>query len=233
MTTEQFLNELDQRIAKYDLLCHPFYKAWSAGELKPADLAEYGRDYYHHVAAFPFYLEQFGHRLTDEKTRLAVEANMLDELGRGSARIRPERSHADLWLDFVEGTGGTRELNDHRPIAEVKALIQHFTRVAREGTPEEALAAFYSFESQVPRIAREKARGLRENYGADDKTCEYFRIHTTADVHHSRIWRDLLERQITENPTAASAALDAAEKAAHMLWQVLDGIEERRRCTAS
>jgi len=31
METKEFLSLLDQRIHSYDLLCHPFYKAWSAG----------------------------------------------------------------------------------------------------------------------------------------------------------------------------------------------------------
>ena len=46
MTTTQFFEELDARIAKYDLLCHPFYQAWSAGELTRDDLREYAKDYY-------------------------------------------------------------------------------------------------------------------------------------------------------------------------------------------
>ena len=49
MTSQQFFEELDARIAKYDLLCHPFYKAWSAGELTREDLREYALDYYQHV----------------------------------------------------------------------------------------------------------------------------------------------------------------------------------------
>ena len=49
MTHQQFIQELDARIAKYDLLSHPFYKAWSAGELTREDLREYALDYYQHV----------------------------------------------------------------------------------------------------------------------------------------------------------------------------------------
>ena len=57
MTTQEFFTELDARIAKYDLLCHPFYKAWSAGELTREDLRHYGQNYFHHVNAFPEYLQ--------------------------------------------------------------------------------------------------------------------------------------------------------------------------------
>jgi pyrroloquinoline-quinone synthase len=41
MDTVEFFEQLDARIAKYDLLCHPFYKAWSAGELTRKDLRQY------------------------------------------------------------------------------------------------------------------------------------------------------------------------------------------------
>ena len=38
MTSQEFFQQLDARIAQFDLLCHPFYKAWSAGELSRDDL---------------------------------------------------------------------------------------------------------------------------------------------------------------------------------------------------
>jgi pyrroloquinoline-quinone synthase len=119
-------------------------------------------------------------------------------------------------------------LRRHRALTEVGGLMAHFHRVASEGTPEEALAAFYAYESQVPRVAKEKERGLREMYGADDKTCGYFTLHATADIYHANVWRQQLENRIATNPEAAEAALDAAENTAKMLWQALDGIEAAR-----
>ncbi len=165
MTAEVFLSRLDDCIHKYDLLCHPFYKAWSAGELTPNDLREYAEDYYHHVEAFPTYLAELGIRLDDGELRRAVLANMTDEKGGEDAFGNPESSHAELWLDFVEGMGG-RRVPQRQPMAAVRGLISCFHRVASDGTPEEALAAFYAYESQVPRIAAEKDRGLRDLYAA-------------------------------------------------------------------
>ena len=121
----------------------------------------------------------------------------------------------------------------HLPVTEVRELMRYFHGVASEGTPEQALAAFYVYESQVPRIAQQKERGLREMYGADDKTCGYFALHATADVFHSNIWRQQLERRIAQNPEAAQAALDAAESTAKLLWQALDGIEAARMTYAA
>ncbi len=222
MTTKEFFEQMDARIAKYDLLCHPFYKAWSAGELTREDLREYGRDYFHHVAEFPEYLSEFAARVEDDQLRRAVVVNREDELGMEGARPHPE-----LWLDFVEGMGGERAGADS-PVKEIGELTGWFHSVASEGAPEEALAAFYAYESQVPRVAQEKAKGLRERYAADEKTCEYFTLHTTADVYHSRIWKHQLGKIVAGNPQVAEKALNAGENAAKALWKALDGIEAER-----
>jgi pyrroloquinoline-quinone synthase len=228
MTVEVFLSRLDDCIHKYDLLCHPFYKAWAAGELTRDNLRAYAEDYYHHVEAFPTYLAELGVRLEEGELRRAVLANMTDEKGGENSFGEPEGSHAELWLEFVEGMGG-RRIPRPQPPPEIQGLTAYFHRVAAEGAPEEALAAFYAYESQVPRIAAEKDRGLRDLYAADDKTRAYFTLHTTADVHHAQVWRKQLESRIQANPEVAEKALSAADAAAKALWNALDGIEARRQ----
>ncbi len=233
MTTQEFFEQLDARIAKHDLLCHPFYKAWSAGELTREDLREYAMDYYHHVEAFPTYLAELGIRLDEGELRRAVLANLYDEKGLEDGAGQTAVEHSELWLDFAEGMGAEREIYGHSPVPEVAGLMQSFHRVASDGTPEEALAAFYAYESQVPRVAAEKARGLREIYGADERTCGYFNLHTTADVYHSQVWKQQLGKRIEANPETADKALAAGEAAAKALWRALDGIEARRMTKAA
>src|SRR5271163_2561735 len=111
MNTTQFFEQLEASIAKYDLLCHPFYKAWAAGQLTRDDLREYAEHYYHHVEAFPCYLAELALRLDEGELRRAVLANMCDEkgaatgYGKDSARHTDPHSepHSELWLDFAEG----------------------------------------------------------------------------------------------------------------------------------
>ena len=228
MTNQQLFEKLDARIASYDLLGHPFYKAWSAGELTREDLRQYALDYYQHVNAFPSYLAAFALRLNDGELRRAVLANMRDEQGGEN-----EEAHSELWLDFATGLGASRAAFGHKPVEDVKQLTRHFARVAEEGTPEEALAAFYAYESQVPRIAKEKDRGLRAWYDADEKSTRYFALHATADVFHSNVWREQLAKRVEANPETAEKALSAAERAAQALWTALDGIEARRMQAAA
>jgi pyrroloquinoline-quinone synthase len=227
MELQAFLTALEQRIAKYDLLCHPYYKAWTAGQLTRDDLREYAADYYHHVAAFPAYLSAFHSRLADSELRRSVLRNLCDEEIEG-------RPHSELWLDFAEGMGADRDaVRGRQPLPEVNELIAEFRRVAREGSTAEALAAFYAYESQVPRVARQKADGLAQRYGADAKTCGYFELHQFADVEHSDIWRQQLGAEVTANPKQAEVALNAAENAAKSLWHALDGMEARRTAVAA
>jgi pyrroloquinoline-quinone synthase len=218
MTTVEFFDQLEARIAKYDLLCHPFYKAWAAGDLTREDLRDYARDYYHHVEAFPAYLEELSARLEEAELRRAILANMTDENGAEDASGQPSMPHSDLWLDFVEGMGGDRDAGAHNPMQEISDLIEFFHQTAQQATPAEALAAFYAYESQVPRVALEKSRGLREVYGASEKTCGYFTLHATADIHHAGIWRQQLAKCLETDPHLADKALAAGEHTARALW---------------
>jgi pyrroloquinoline-quinone synthase len=222
MKLDKFASELDARIARFDLLCHPYYKAWSEGSLTPTDLREYSSEYFHQVAAFPTYLSAFHSRLEDGLLRRAVLRNLSDEEIEG-------RAHTELWIDFAMGMGATDdEVRERKPMASIARLIENFREVAKTGSTAEALATFYAYESQIPRIATSKARGLKELYGANAKTIGYFALHAYADVEHSAVWREELEAHLAEHPEDKEAALAAAERVAHWLWQALDGFEARR-----
>src|SRR5260370_36323185 len=82
MTSEDFFRQLETRIAPFDLLCHPFYQAWSAGDLSREDLRQYARHYYHHVKAFPTHLAELSIRLEESEMRRAVLATLAAEKGR-------------------------------------------------------------------------------------------------------------------------------------------------------
>ncbi len=219
-----FFQALEGRIERYDLLQHPFYQAWSKGELTRGDLREYASEYWHHVAAFPAYLSALHSNLPDGKLRRVVLENLADEEG-----LDDGAPHSDLWMDFARGMGASaNEVRDRETSTETHALMSHF-RMEMQGSPAAALAALYTYESRVPAIAKTKNDGLKHHYGADDKTRRYFTVHTTADVHHARVWRNALAEELAHHPEQTEAALDAAEDAARALWAALDGIETARQ----
>jgi len=226
MTQDQFWGELHRRTESFDLLCHPFYKAWTAGELSREDLRDYAAEYYHHVQAFPQYLLALAARLPDGDLRRAILENFSDEMALETPAALP---HHALWLKFAAAMGANvADVRTREPIAAIRELADTFTRFAADGAPAEALAAFYAYESQVPRVAAAKEAGLKGRYGADDETCAYFHLHKTADLRHAQVWREQLDNLLAEKPELAGAALNAAETAAHALWRALDGINHAR-----
>ena len=223
--TQSFWTRLDARTAPYDLLKHPFYQAWTAGELTREDLAHYAAEYYHHVSAFPTYLSALHSNLPDAELRREVLRNLADEEGTDAHNARP---HSALWMDFATAMGATpAAVQTHKLQPETEALIATFRALMQAPAPA-AMAALYAYEARVPAIAREKAIGLTNLYGADAAATRYFTLHQTADVHHAQVWRDLLDAQLALDPTAEEPALAAAEQAARALWQTLDGIERHR-----
>ena len=220
----EFFAALDARIARYDLLQHPFYQAWSKGELTRDDLREYASEYWHHVSAFPTYLSALHARLEDAPLRRTVLENLADEEG-----LPAGRAHSDLWMDFAAGMGAdSAEVRGRTLRPETAALIAHF-RGAMQDSPASALASLYTYESRVPAIARTKAEGLKQHYGADKATARYFTLHQTADVHHANVWRSAIKTELAAHPEDADAALDAAEATAAALWNTLSGIERQRQ----
>ena len=221
-----FFQALENRIAPYDLLTHSFYRAWTAGELTSNDLREYAAEYWHHVSAFPTYLSALHSRLEDAELRRTVLRNLVDEEGIDSPDGKP---HSDLWMDFANGMGATNDevrLRELQP--ESKALIGTFFKLIQQENAAVGMAALYAYESRVPAIAQQKADGLCDHYKADAKTCRYFTVHETADVHHAEVWKQAITKELERDPASADRALDAAETAAKALWDALDGVERLR-----
>jgi pyrroloquinoline-quinone synthase len=207
-------------------LQHPFYQAWSKGELTRGDLREYAAEYWHHVSAFPTYLSALHSRLPDGELRREVLRNLAEEEGLNSATARP---HSDLWMDFAEGMGASRsEVEARAVLPEMTALTGAFRELMKEPSSAAAMAALYAYESKVPAIAVTKAEGLAEHYGTEGAAARYFTLHQTADVHHASVWRELINKELQASPEAEEAALAAGERAAKALWVALDGVERQR-----
>jgi pyrroloquinoline-quinone synthase len=219
-----FFEALEARLERYDLLKHPYYQAWSKGELTREDLREYASEYWHHVSAFPAYLSALHSNLPDGKLRRVVLENLADEEGLDSGT-----PHSDMWMDFARGMGAEETAVRARNLGpETQALLDQF-RATMQLSPAAALAALYAYESRVPAIASTKADGLAHHYGADAATRRYFTVHTIADVHHARVWHNALAAELAAHPEQTEAALASGEAAARALWSTLDGIERGRQ----
>jgi pyrroloquinoline-quinone synthase len=215
-----YLELLDGDIAEKHLLKHPFYLAWTRGELSKAALVDYAKQYYRHVAAFPTYLSAVHAGCDDQSTRKHLLNNLIDEEA-GSP------NHPELWKKFAEGLGiSETEIAAAASESETTRLISEFRDICGHKPTAEGLAALYAYESQIPEICESKIDGLKKHYGFSDPAhYQYFTVHIEADREHSATERAILETHVTaENITAVRKS---AGRVLEALWGVLSGVCRR------
>jgi pyrroloquinoline-quinone synthase len=217
---KQYLEEIDNDIAEKHLLKHPFYLAWTRGELSKEALTDYAQQYYHHVAAFPTYLSAVHAHCDHQATRKQLLNNLIDEEA-GSP------NHPELWKKFADGLGvedADRAQTEKQP--ETKNLINTFRSVCGQRSTAEGLAALYAYESQIPSICESKIDGLKKHYGfTKPEHYEYFTVHIGADREHSAAEREMLSRHLDAHnfesvKVSVNRVLDA-------LWNMLSGVCRR------
>ncbi len=209
------IDRIDKIIEAKSLLKHPFYQEWTKGTLPLESLKEYAVQYYHFEKAYPRFLSGVHHRCDDARVRQVLLDNLWDE-------EHGEENHVELWLRFCDALGLDRgEVTSNEPSRASEALVRTFTGLTSERAPVAGAAALYAFESQVPGVAREKIRGLREFYGIDEVA--FFSVHEALDVEHADAEQEAICALATDE-SGRSAAEDATGEAAEALWRFLDGV---------
>jgi pyrroloquinoline-quinone synthase len=197
---------IEQARERWNVLEHPFYERWSAGELTREELASYSGQYRHATVAIA--------------ELSAAVADSAPEAERAGLRrhAAEEEAHVALWDGFVDAVGGDSAAE---PSAETRECVDAWTA---EGDRVAQLVRLYAIESGQPQISRTKREGLAAHYGiGDGPGNEYFRLHEKADVHHAAEGRSLIEAHMGEgaDPDALIAAAEAAFRAN---WRLLDGV---------
>jgi len=196
---------IEESRARHNVLEHPFYVRWSAGELSREELARYAGQYRHATEALARLCSQTAETAPDEH-RAEVAAHAAEE-----------EAHVGLWDDFVEAVGG--EIGAE-PTPETAECVTDWT------VPDSylaQLARMYAIESGQPEIAHTKREGLNRFYGINGGPgSEYFTVHEEADHAHAEESRRLIEEAMT--PEDEDALVAAAESAFKANLRLLDGV---------
>jgi pyrroloquinoline-quinone synthase len=216
-TSMDILARLDETRRATNVLEHPFYQRWSAGELGAEELGCYAAEYRHAVIA-----------LADASTLAAEQA--AEEHAEGLRRhAAEETAHVALWEQFARASGARS--GSEPMLAETAGCVESWT--AGEDLLER-LAVLYVLEAGQPEISRTKLDGLAAHYGYAEEgpATEYFSVHELRDVEHARqageLILDLIGR--SEDPEGhAERMVRRAEQALRGNWELLTGVEERAR----
>jgi pyrroloquinoline-quinone synthase len=223
--SQPILEIIDARVSRQYLLDHPFYQAWSRGELSLDALRDYAAQYYHHVAAFPTYLSAVHAQTEDAEVRRHILSNLMDEEA-GSP------NHPELWLEFAESLGlGRDEVRQTAQWPATKHLIETFRNCCGQRGTSAGLAALYAYESQIPAVSEKKIEGLRQFYGfADPEGYRYFSVHIEADREHAAVEAAQIARVVHD--TERGRALQAAGAVLDGLYGLLSAVCERHNIQA-
>lgn len=207
------INRLNEIISEYDLLNHPYYQAWSRGELSQASLKNYAVQYYNQVKSFPRFISRVHTHCPEIEARKVLLENLVDEEIHG-------KDHPQLWMQFAQGMGATvSDIHNATPLAETQEMVDVYYNLADRDW-RDGLCALYAYECQVPNVSGSKIAGLKDFYGIDDEsTLEFFKAHQEYDVGHSAQVANLIEKYVD----LESAEL-ATREAAKALWGFLDGM---------
>jgi pyrroloquinoline-quinone synthase len=212
---------LDALRSRHDVLRHPFYQRWSAGELTRAELAHYAGQYRHAVVALAQASAQAASTVdprADPELRVRLDTH-----------AREEASHVDLWDDFGFAVGA--RLID-TPAPETLGCVRAWAGGADRPLLC-SLVALYAIEAGQPAVARAKRAGLVAYYGVEEgPATAYFKLHERLDVEHAASSRELIEARLQRcaPQTARGEAemdrlLDEAEAVLRGNWELLDGVE--------
>jgi pyrroloquinoline-quinone synthase len=203
--SDSIWTRIEQARSRWNVLEHPFYQRWSAGELTRDELARYSGQYRHATEAIA--------RMSESVAETALDGDR-EGLRRHAAE---EEDHVALWDGFVAEVGGTIGAE---PTGETAECIAAWTR---DDGVLPTLARLYAIESGQPEISRIKAEGLIERYDVNEgPATAYFRLHERLDAEHASQARRLIER--LAEPEDADAVVAAAESAFRANWRLLDGV---------
>jgi pyrroloquinoline-quinone synthase len=209
------LARIDEARSRCNVLEHPFYQRWSAGELSAEELGFYAGEYRHAVVA-----------LAEASEAVAVNVGEKHRAGR-ERHAAEERSHVALWDEFAAAAAGA-EVSPRGPLSESEQCALSWT--AGEDALEQ-LAVLYAIEASQPAIAKTKLDGLIERYGysPEGPAVEYFELHATLDVEHARQAGELIAQLMSSEEAEAAAQcermLARATAALQGNWTLLDGVD--------
>jgi len=198
-------DRIEQARAEWNVLEHPFYQRWSAGELSREELADYSGQYRYATEAIA--------RMSAD---VATAAPASEQAGL-QAHSREEHKHIAMWDGFVEAVGGTVGAE---PNPETLECVEAWTKEDGFG-PQ--LARLYAVESGQPEISKTKTEGLAAHYDIHDAPGNrYFTVHEKMDLHHASEGRKLIEKHM--NDFSEDEIVVAAEEAFKANWRLLDGV---------
>ena len=194
---------MEYKDLQLELLDHPFYQAWSRGEISTTMLSKYAESYLSFVEELP--------KLWN-KVFTAFDLQV-----EGQSIIDEEIEHIALWNVWKEKLQNTDN----------NTSLQGTIKALHAMTPSQLAGAIHAFEVQQPDVAESKKAGLIEHYGYTDAQTKYFDEHMGAEEEKHIAFGKVLKAR------ANSAEFEAGfHKGAELYYKTLDQFTTKEQLMA-
>lgn len=208
------IERIDYEIEKHSLLKHVFYQMWSEGKLTINHLQGYSKEYFQLVKVVPKFVENIFNVIADPSLKRAVGQN-----------LKEESEHIEPWIMFSTAMGVQRnDLTSYKGENETNMAVSTLSQLT-ERSLEEAVAAMYAYEKELPKISKSKIDGLKRFYGLQsNEATKYLEIHEEVDLRHSEVWKNILKTIPEEKQ---ECALNAAISSLEAQNKLLDSVHKK------
>ena len=208
------IERIDYEIEKHSLLKHVFYQMWSEGKLTINHLQGYSKEYFQLVKVVPKFVENIFNVIEDPSLKRAVGQN-----------LKEESEHIEPWIMFSTAMGVQRnDLASYKGENETNMAVSTLSQLT-ERSLEEAVAAMYAYEKELPKISKSKIDGLKKFYGVQsNEATKYLEIHEEVDLRHSEVWKNILKTIPEEKQ---ERALNAAVSSLEAQNKLLDSVHKK------
>lgn len=198
----------------------PFLTRCRTGEITMDELRSFLAQQYFYSRHFTRYLCALLSNILDEKDRLALTDNLIDETGLGIDKGIP---HSVLYRQMLERLGVNPQR--HSVLPETQALIDTMFESCRNSNPVIGLGALcLGAEAIVSHLYAQIVQGFRA-HGITENNLDFFHIHIACDDEHAETMREIILRGLTtqEQKLALKCAAQRAIAARARFFSALCG----------
>lgn len=226
MKCHPFLVDLNNELSGHVAVNHPFL--FKIKDLSVEQTKIFAGQFYLYVRMFPRLMGAIVYNVADEKARLPLILNLINECG-GLERMENldnSQTHPALFRVFTNALGiKDTDLESTKPLPSTDQFIDTYTKLYLESQPMKAMGAVGpGTECAVPRMYIPILDGLRAQNRFDEKQLHFFALHLPIDQEHCDMICDALAPHMddTINQDMVREGANVALQSRKLFW---DGLE--------
>lgn len=196
LTRDEFVATLTAELTSRSLAEHPLIAALGRGELTRDQIRDFAGHWYHGIKNAPRFFSAIHSNCPDLKVRRLILENLI---GEETDQLAGSDSHPALMLRFLRALGmSEEEVEALPPIPEAREFGAWTLETCQRQPYQIGIAATgLAHEWYFPESYQLIVDSLRNRYGFDDWTIEFFIAHIEGDEEHRQVAFDIVSRYST------------------------------------